>query len=49
MPGKMISLPTTDRAARCAGGRPHLAAVLQEVRKYANIHARNGVIWGILA
>jgi hypothetical protein len=39
--------PTTVRAARCAGGRPHLAAVLQEGRKYANIHARSGVIWGI--
>ena len=25
----------------------HLAAVLQEGRKYANIHARSGVIWGI--
>ena len=34
--------PTTVRAARCAGGRPHLAAVLQEGRKYANIHARLG-------
>ena len=45
MPGKMArSAPlTTVRAARCAGGRPHLAAVLQERRKYANIHARSGV------
>jgi transposase len=38
---------TTVRAAPCAGGRPHLAAVLQEGRKYANIHVRSGVIWGI--
>jgi hypothetical protein len=37
---------TTVRAARCAGDRPHLAAVLQEGRKYAHIHARSGVIWG---
>jgi hypothetical protein len=49
MPGKMArSAPlTTVRAARCEGGRLHLAAVLQEGRKYANIHARSGVIWGI--
>ena len=49
MPGKMARSAslTTVRAARRAGGRPHLAAVLQEGRKYANIHARSGVIWGI--
>ena len=28
-----------DAAARCAGGRPHLAPVLKEGRKYANVHA----------
>jgi hypothetical protein len=36
MPGKWPDQPpTTVRAARCAGGRPHLAAVLQEGRKSA--------------
>ena len=39
MPAKMArSLPpTTVRAARYAGGRPHLAAALQEGRKYGKI------------
>jgi len=41
--------PTTVRAARCAGGRPHLASVLQEGDKSANIHVRSGAIWGIPA
>jgi len=41
--------PTTVRAAQCAGGRPHLAAGLQDSWKYANIHADLGVIRGIPA
>jgi hypothetical protein len=49
MPGKMArsAPPTTVRAARCAGGRPHLAAVLQEGRKSANICTSSGAIRGI--
>ena len=41
-----ISPSTSVRAARRAGSRLHLAAVLQEGRKYANIHARSGIISG---
>jgi hypothetical protein len=33
--------------ARAAGSHPHLASVLQQGRKSANISARSGVIWGI--
>src|SRR5450830_371261 len=40
-----ISPPTTVRAARRASSRPHLAAVLREGRKSANIQAGSGVIW----
>jgi heme a synthase len=39
---------TSIRVTRGAGSGPHLAFVLREGRKYANIHARSGVIWGIL-
>jgi hypothetical protein len=46
---RQINPPTTVRAAQCAGGRPHLAAVLQDSWKYANIHADLGVIRGIPA
>jgi len=35
------------RAARRAGSRLHLASVLREGRKSANIHASLGRIWGI--
>ena len=42
-----ISPSTSVRSARRAGSRLHLAAVLQDGRKYANIRARSGVIWGI--
>jgi hypothetical protein len=45
MPGKMAS--TTVRAARRASSRPHLAAVLREGRKSANIYASLGFIRGI--
>ena len=44
-----ISPPTTVRAARRASSRPHLAAVLREGRKSANIQAGSGVIWRIPA
>ena len=49
MPGKMArSAPSTAvRVARGAGIRPHLASVLQESRKSANIHASSGFIRGI--
>ena len=51
MPGKngQISRRPPFGAAQCAGDRPHLAAVLQEGRKYAHIRARSGDIWGIPA
>ena len=42
-----ISPSTIARAARAAGSHPHLASVLQQGRKSANISARSGVIWGI--
>jgi hypothetical protein len=42
-----ISPSTTVRAAQGDDGRPHLAAVLQEGRKTANIQASSGVIRGI--
>ena len=49
MPWKMArSAPsTTVRAARRASSRPHLAAVLREGRKSANIYASLGFIRGI--
>src|SRR5665811_1136783 len=42
-----ISPSTTVRAARRASSRPHLAAVLREGRKSANIYASLGFIRGI--
>ena len=42
-----ISPSTIVRAARAAGSHPHLASVLLQGRKSANIHASSGVIWGI--
>jgi hypothetical protein len=42
-------LRTLLKLARLSGGRPHLAAVLQEGRKSANIHASLRVIRGIPA
>jgi hypothetical protein len=49
MPGKMArSTPQPPFGLPdAAGGRPHLAAVLQDGWKYANIHAGLGVIRGI--
>jgi hypothetical protein len=44
-----ISPSTIVRAARAAGSHPHLAAVLLQGRKSANIHASSGVIPGIPA
>ena len=46
MPEKngQINPPNTVRAARDAGGRPRLAAVLQEGREYGIIYASLGVI-----
>jgi len=43
-----ISPSTIVRAARAAGSHPHLASVLLQGRKSANIHASSGVIRGIL-
>lgn len=42
-----ISPSTIVRAARAAGSHPHLASVLLQGRKSANIHASSGVIRGI--
>src|ERR1700730_2862856 len=42
-----ISPSTIVRAARAAGSHPHLASVLLQGRKSANIHASSGVIWGM--
>ena len=42
-----INPSTIVRAARAAGSHPHLAPVLPQGRKSANISARSGVIWGI--
>ncbi len=42
-----IGPSTSVRVARGAGSRPHLASVLQEGRKSANIRASFGVIWRI--
>jgi hypothetical protein len=42
-------LVTTVLAGRMIQMVGHLAAVLQEGRKYRNIHARSGVIGGIPA
>src|SRR6478735_5153474 len=42
-----ISPSTIVRAARAAGSHPHLASVLLQGRKSANIHANLGVIWEI--
>jgi hypothetical protein len=39
-----ISPSTIVRAARAAGSHPHLASVLLQGRKSANIYARSGVI-----
>ena len=49
MPGKMArSAPRPPFGLpEVLGSRPHLASVLQEGRKNANIHARSGVIRGI--
>lgn len=44
-----ISPSTIVRAARAAGSHPHLASVLLQGRKSANIHASSGVIRGIPA
>src|SRR5713101_2079138 len=44
-----ISPSTIVRAARAAGSHPHLASVLLQGRKSANIHANLGVIWEIPA
>src|SRR5476651_231060 len=45
--GPSGSPTTTVRAARRASSRPHLAAVLREGRKSANIYASLGFIRGI--
>jgi hypothetical protein len=42
-----ISPSTIVRAARAAGSHPHLASVLLQGRKSANIYASSGVIRGI--
>ena len=42
-----ISPSTIVRAARAAGSHPHLASVLQQGRKSANIRVSSGVIRGI--
>src|SRR5947208_15160698 len=42
-----ISPSTIVWAARAAGSHPHLASVLLQGRKSANIHANSGVIRGI--
>src|SRR5271169_85716 len=42
-----ISPSTIVRAARAAGSHPHLASVLLQGRRSANIHASSGVIRGI--
>jgi hypothetical protein len=42
-----INLSTIVRASRAAGRHPHLASVLLQGRKSANIHASSGVIRGI--
>src|SRR4029077_17627823 len=42
-----ISPPTIVRAARAAGSHPHLASVLLQGRKSANIYASSEVIRGI--
>src|SRR5207249_3887146 len=42
-----ISPSTIARAARAAGSHPHLASVLQQGRKSANIRVSLGVIRGI--
>src|SRR5260370_40649599 len=44
-----ISPSTIVRAARAAGSHPHLASVLLQGRKSANIYASSGVIRGIPA
>ena len=44
-----INLSTIVRASRAAGRHPHLASVLLQGRKSANIHASSGVIRGIPA
>src|SRR5260221_10054364 len=44
-----ISPSTIVRAARAPGSHPHLASVLLQGRKSANIHASSGVIRGIPA
>ncbi len=49
MPGKIARIrPSTIlRAARAAGSHPHLASVLLQGLKSANIYASSGVIRGI--
>jgi len=42
-----INPSTIVRASRAAGRHPHLASVLLQGRKSANIHASSGVIRGI--
>src|SRR5258707_15795534 len=42
-----ITPSTIVRASRAAGRHPHLASVLLQGRKSANIHASTGVIRGI--
>ena len=42
-----ISSSTIVRAARSAGSHPHLASILLQGRKSANIYASSGVIRGI--
>jgi hypothetical protein len=44
-----ISPSTIVRASRAAGRHPHLASVLLQGRKSANIHASSGLIRGIPA
>src|SRR4029077_5538272 len=42
-----INPPAIVRASRAAGRHPHLASVLLQGRKSADIHASSGVIRGI--
>src|SRR4029077_16609610 len=44
-----INPPAIVRASRAAGRHPHLASVLLQGRKSADIHASSGVIRGIPA
>src|SRR5437016_6476665 len=47
--GKWPDQTLDHRAARAAGSHPHLASVLLQGRKSANIYASSGVIRGIPA